>query len=131
MLQNSTPGNGIEGDLSLLFRILAFTTVPVMLAVSAVVGKRTKTISDKYNLIVTPPGPFFAIWGVIYISLIVAGLYNVINNIWSIQVVTLFGVGCLLNALWVYVFDLGTLRAMNFCLLIVLIMAILNQFLWI
>lgn len=84
ILQNSPTGVGIEGDFSLGFRILSFLTVPVMLVISGIYGRRTGKISDKFGLVVTPPGPFFAIWGVIYIVLIIAGLYNTIANVWSI-----------------------------------------------
>lgn len=38
--------------------------------------------------------------------------------------------GCLLNAFWVYVFDYGTIRAINFCTVIVLLMAALNELMW-
>jgi benzodiazapine receptor len=37
-------------------------------------------ISDKFHLYVTPPGFFFAIWGVIYITVFIAIVYNLIKN---------------------------------------------------
>lgn len=124
-------GEGIQLDSSLYIRIAALLTVPIMLVVSAIVGKRTAQVSHKYSLVVTPPGPFFAIWGVIYIGLIVSGIYSVVENVWSLGVTVLFGTVCLLNGLWVFIFDKATTKTNNICTIIVFLMLILNELQWI
>ena len=123
-------GEGLENENSTLIRIVAFITVPIMLAASGFAGRKTGKFSAKYNLIVTPPGAFFAIWGIIYTSLVVSGLYFVINDVWSADVVTLFAIVCILNGLWIYVFSFGTITSTNICTIILILMAILNGTQW-
>lgn len=124
-------GQGIEGDSSLYIRIAALATVPIMLVVSGIFGPKTGKVSNKFDLLVTPPGPFFSIWGVIYIGLIVSGIYCVSQNVWSLGVTTLFALVSLLNGLWVYVFNHATVKSNNWSLLIVLLMAVGNELQWI
>jgi hypothetical protein len=126
-----TQGAGIEGEWSLYIRITAFLTVPIMLVVSGKAGAKTGKVSNKYDLIVTPPGAFFAIWGVIYIGLIISGVYCIVSNTWSLGVTMLFAVVNILNALWVYIFSFATLRTNNICTVILILMTVLNEAQWI
>lgn len=86
----------------------ALATVPIMLVISAIAGPKTGKVSNKYDLIITPPGPFFAIWGVIYLGLITSGIYLVLANVWSLKVTIIFAFVNLLNGLWVYIFNYAT-----------------------
>lgn len=126
-----TQGAGIEGEWSLYIRIAAFLTVPIMLVVSGKAGAKTGKVSNKFGLIVTPPGPFFAVWGIIYLGLIISGIYSIASNTWSLGVITLFALVNILNALWVYIFSFATLTTNNICSAIVILMAILNEVQWI
>ena len=119
-------GKGIDGEASLYIRIAAFLTIPIMLLISGMRGKRTGKISNKYRLIVTPPSMFFAIWAIIYTSLIVSGVYCLASNTWSLGVTVLFAVTNILNGLWVYVFSYATLTSTNVCLVILVSMTVLN-----
>jgi tryptophan-rich sensory protein len=119
-------GAGIDGESSLAIRLAALATVPIMLIISGIAGAKTGKVSNKFDLIVTPPGAFFAIWGIIYLGLIVSGVYCVISNTWSLGVTVLFAVVNLLNALWVYVFSFSTIKTNNICAIIVVLMAVLN-----
>lgn len=114
-----------------MIRLAAFATPIFMLVLSGIKGKDTGKVSDRFNLIPTPPGPFFAIWGVIYIGLLVSGLYSVINNIWTTEVLILYSIVCILNGIWVYIFSFATVRSINLCTAIVIAMAILNELQWI
>jgi len=131
VLSNSISGVGIEGSFQLGYRIICFLMLPLMLVLVGVFGRNTGKISDKFHINVTPPGPFFAIWGLIYTCLIVAAIYSMAENVWSIQTIILFAIGNLLNGVWVYIFDHGTIRAINLSTIIVITMAILNEFVWI
>ena len=102
-----------------------------MLTISGVVGSKTGKISNKYDLIVTPPGPFFAIWGVIYTSLLVSGIYCAVSNTWSLGVTVLFAILNLLNAAWIYVFSYASTRANNISLVILILMTVLNEVQWV
>lgn len=102
-----------------------------MLVVSGKAGAKTGKVSNKYDLIVTPPGPFFAIWGIIYLGLIISGVYCVASNTWSLGVTVLFAVVNILNALWVYIFSFATLKTNNICSAIVILMAVLNEIQWV
>lgn len=106
-------------------------TVPIMLTINGIYGRTTGVISAKYNLIATPPGPFFAIWGVIYLSLTVSAFYMVLNNVWSANVIALFATASLLNGLWTFVFSYSSIISNNICSVILISMAILNEALWI
>ena len=79
-----------------------------MLIISGKAGSQTGKVSNKYDMIVTPPGPFFAIWGIIYIGLIISGVYSAVSNTWSLGVTVIFAVVNILNALWVYIFSFST-----------------------
>ena len=102
-----------------------------MLVVSGKAGAKNGKVSNKYDLIVTPFGPFFAIWGIIYIGLIISGVYCLVSNTWSLGVTVLFAAVNILNALWVYVFSFATLTTNNICLFIVILMTLLNQVQWV
>jgi hypothetical protein len=105
--------------------------VPIMLVISAIVGPKTGKVSNKFDLIITPPGPFFAIWGVIYLGLIISGIYCVMANTWSLGVTVIFGVVNILNGLWVYVFSYSSKRTNDICALMVILTTVLNQIQWI
>jgi hypothetical protein len=102
-----------------------------MLVTSGIVGRHTKKVSDKFNMIVTPPPRFFAIWGVIYLGLIVASIYSVTINAWSLGVTVLFAVVSILNGLWIYVYNYSSITSNNICLVILLSMVVLNEIQWI
>ena len=88
-------------------------------------------MSFKFHLRVTPPGPFFAIWSVIYLGLIIAVLYAVLGGAWTTSMKVLFGITCLLNGGWAYVFIKGT-KASNLISLVVLVAtATANEAVWI
>lgn len=61
-----------------------------------------------YQLYTTPPGIFFAIWGVIYTGMAVVNVMNLYYNIWNINThIFLFIVNSMLT-LWSGIFDIGT-----------------------
>lgn len=101
-----------------------------MLVISGTFGKTTGKVSNKYDLIITPPGPFFAIWGIIYLGLIISGVYCIVSNTWSLGVTSLFGIVNILNALWVYIFSFSSLTTNNICSILVILMAVCNQIQW-
>ncbi|MFM7857023.1 MAG: hypothetical protein ACKO96_35140, partial [Flammeovirgaceae bacterium] len=98
-----------------------------MLTVNGIYGRTTGVISAKYFLLSTPPGPFFAIWGIIYTALLVSAFYMVLNNVWSAYVTALFAVGCLLNGLWTFVFSYSSIATNTICAFILVTMAVLNE----
>ena len=105
--------------------------VVFMLVISGSVGRKTGVISGKYNTIATPPGGFFAIWGLIYLGLIIAGIYNLVANTWSLGVTVIFTIGAILNGLWIYIFNFSSSKANNLCAIVLLSMVILNEIQWI
>lgn len=56
----------------------------------------------------TPPGIFFAIWGVIYLSQIIVNAINLYKNIWSKAVHGYLALVNILQLLWTVVFNMGT-----------------------
>lgn len=50
-----------------------------------VYGTKNAEVSANYYLWVTPPGMFFAIWGLIFALQLAANLINLIRNIWTLQ----------------------------------------------
>lgn len=119
----------LEGA-SFPIRLLALVSVLVMIAVSVLTGKNTAEVSKKFNLIVTPPGPFFAIWGVIYLGLLIIGVYCRVQSVWSNSMILIFAIGNFLNAIWVVVFSQGKIAGLNICCFLGINMALVNNFLW-
>lgn len=113
-----------------VLNILVIISTFGMLIASKTLGKTTGDISRKFNLRVTPPGIFFAIWGVIYLGLIIAAVYAVMGEGWSVKMKILFSIGNVLNGLWLFVFGLNSTKTNNICFLILLGMAVTNQILW-
>jgi hypothetical protein len=74
-------------------------------------NKNTGEISDSFPNLFVPAGITFAIWGIIYLLLII---YCVVqftgNNQAAISKISLaFGVSCILNALWIITWHYGKL----------------------
>ncbi len=74
-------------------------------------GKNTGELSDSFPNLFVPAGITFSIWGIIYILLLV---YCVVqftgsNQIAIANISWLFGVSCLLNALWIVFWHYGKL----------------------
>lgn len=111
-------------------KVIVLITTFGMITTNVIFGKNTGNVSRKYSLIVTPPGPFFAIWSFIYLGLIIAGVYCRGTNVWSPTMILMFSLGNILNGLWSYVFGFGTIRNINICLFILFNMAVINEFLW-
>lgn len=111
-------------------KVLALITTFGMITASVVLGKNTGAVSRKFSLIVTPPGPFFAIWSIIYLGLMVTGVYCRATDVWPWTMILVFCLGNVLNGLWGYVFGFGTIRNVNICLFILVNMAAINEFLW-
>lgn len=102
-----------------------------MFVLQAVFGKDIGKISEKFRLRVTPPGPFFGIWGIIYLGLIVAVLYAVLGGAWTTSMKVLFGITCLLNGGWAYVFVFGTKTSNVISLLVLVATSTANEAVWI
>ena len=119
-------------DNSIAIRILLFMTIPIMLLIGAIYGKYVGVVSAKFNLIVTPSGIIFSLmWFIIYVGLILSGIYFVINDVWSADSITIFSIVCLLNGIWILVFKNATFTSNNICLLLQIAMLVLNEILWI
>jgi benzodiazapine receptor len=112
-------------------RLVSLLLFAATLAINYVIGMKTGEVSDKFHLYVTPPGYFFTIWAVIYTSLAVINIYNLIKNVWSVKVHIFFALSNILNLLWIVVFAVGTNSAIYACsfILIALVPSIL--FTWI
>jgi translocator protein len=70
-------------------------------------GKTTGALSAKYNVLITPAGYVFSIWGLIYTLLAVWVIYQAlpknINNIVFKKVGYWFVISCIFNCLWIFV----------------------------
>ena len=102
-----------------------------MFVATAVWGKNQASASAKLSLRITPPGVFFGIWGIIYISLIVSLLYAVLSGAWTTTPKVLFGVASILNGVWLYFFPQATRTSNVISMLILVALATVNEALWI
>lgn len=89
-------------------RISSTLLMALTIVLSYLLGSRNGTISNQYSLYTTPPGIFFAIWGVIFTSMMITSLINLYYNIWTIQVHAYLAVVNCMLPLWSVVFDIGT-----------------------
>lgn len=85
-------------------------------------GLKTGAVSDAYHLYVTPPGMFFLIWAVIYTSLAIVNIYNLIKNEWSRKTHLFFAMSNILNTLWILIFNIGNNAAVYSCSLILILL---------
>jgi len=88
-----------------------------------VIGLKTGAVSDTYHLYVTPPGMFFIIWAVIYTTLAIANIYNLIKNEWTLRTHIWFAITNLLNVTWILVFNVGNDAAVYASSLVILLLA--------
>ena len=63
-----------------LFSLLASITVNVLANALPINNITTGELSDQYPVLFTPAGYVFAIWGLIYVSLLAFGLFQVLPN---------------------------------------------------
>lgn len=101
--------SGLEGKLK--WPVLIFTPILFVgtILVNYLIGvNRNREVSDKYSLWVTPPSLFFTIWIVIYALLIIANIFNLIKNVWSLKTHIYFGITNVVNIIWILIFNIGT-----------------------
>ncbi len=74
-------------------------------------GKTTGGISDSFPNLFVPSGITFSIWGVIYLLLLVYCIiqFRATNQVISVNIGWLFGISCILNALWIVFWHFGKL----------------------
>lgn len=112
---------GVDGKFEWPIRIFTPILFGMTLMVNYLLGiNRNKEVSDKFSLWVTPPPYFFAIWGLIYTGLIVANIYNLVNNVWNLKTHVYFGITNTLNIIWTIVFDIGTRASVSFAAFILI-----------
>lgn len=111
---------GVQGQGAWAIRIGSFALFAATVAVNYLIGQKNGTVSDAYYLYVTPPGMFFLIWAVIYTSLAVVNIYNLIKNRWSRKTHFFFAISNILNTLWILIFNIGNDPAVFACSFILL-----------
>lgn len=74
-------------------------------------NKTTGELSDSFPNLFVPAGITFSIWGVIYLLLLVFCVlqFTVSNQIIISNISWLFGISCILNALWIVTWHYGRL----------------------
>jgi translocator protein len=91
-------------------------------------GQTTKMVSDKYPVLFTPAPYVFAIWGVIYLLLLVFVVYTLVNrgNLPSAaaQISPAFQLTCLVNALWIFAWHYDALP-LSLALMLILLAALI------
>lgn len=92
----------------------------VLSTVGVLFGNTNADISDKYKTLITPAGFAFSIWGVIYFFQACFVIWSVLpqqksNKLISKDISWFFAISCLLNAIWVIVFAVGTDIAVQIC----------------
>lgn len=103
---------GIDGKYQWPIRIFTPLLFASTLLTNYLLGfNRNGEVSDKFSIWVTPPGYFFAIWGVIYGGLIFVNIYNLIKNVWNLKTHIWFGISNIINIAWTLVFDIGELAS--------------------
>lgn len=93
--------------ISTIFMIV-MNTLAVMLPLN---GITTKELSDTLSTLITPAGFTFAIWSLIYLSLIVLTLAIVLKKIHlPDRVMVLYILSALANGLWIVAWHYGNLH---------------------
>ena len=95
---------GVNSNFQWIIRILTPILLLATLLINATLGMNIGGVSNRFHLWVTPPDSFFFIWNFIYSGLIIANIYNLIKNQWSLKAHIFFGISNLFNISWVIVF---------------------------
>lgn len=106
---------GVQGKWSWQIRMGSFALFVATVVINYVIGLKTGEVSDKYHLFITPPGMFFLIWAVIYTSLAVVNVYNLVKNRWNRKAQLFFALSNILNTLWILIFNIGNNAAIYAC----------------
>ncbi|GIQ91897.1 TspO/MBR-related protein, partial [Kipferlia bialata] len=89
----------------ILLGILSAVFFAATIFVNATYGAENGTVSNKYDLCITPAGYAFSIWGLIYLGLlgfVVMLFVQPPSN--KMMLYDLFWVSCILNAAWIITF---------------------------
>lgn len=112
-------------------RIISFLVFAAAVAVNYLVGLETGEVSDKYRLYVTPPGLFFSIWIVIFSTMALANIYNLIRNVWSLPAHIYLGINNILLIVWINIFNIGNDAAVYSCFFILTLTVVIALKFWI
>lgn len=125
------------GDLKsapLWLRIVALCFFLASVAINVYFGvfgnHNTQQTSNLYSLPITPPAWSFSIWGAIYGLLLLVLVYVIWKDRWNSNSYYLLIVVCILNALWVGIFSIGSHGALIACLFIIAALAGALFLLW-
>ena len=109
---------GVDGRYQWPIRIASFLLFAAAVGINYLVGFDTGNTSRKYSLYTTPLGLFFAIWGVIFTTMAIVNIYNLVKNVWNLPAHIYLGINNLLLIVWINVFNIGTGPAVYFCSLV-------------
>lgn len=109
--------NLTESEVALLMRWANAAAFLITIVVNALAntsmlnGKNTGEISDLYPTLVTPAGYVFAIWGLIYILLLVYVVFQAFpsqkQKAFQKEVGVLFVLSCVFNVVWLFLWQYG------------------------
>lgn len=103
----------------------------VTVAVNYLVGMKNVEVSDKYSLYVTPPNYFFTIWILIFATMAITNIYNLVVNVWSLPAHIYLAINNLLLILWINIFNIGNDPAVFSSFLILVATVIIALKFWI
>lgn len=109
MLQSTTKTAHIVRQVLVLVAVIS-TIVFNGLSQTVPIGNQTSAdVSNRYSTYFTPANYAFAIWGVIYLLLIGYGIYQALpsqrENPKAIKIAWLFILSCVLNCIWIVLFQ--------------------------
>jgi len=94
-----------------LIALVATFVVNTYAAVLGLNGRQTGQISDLYPVLITPPGYVFQVWTVIYILLLVYGIYQVLpskkGEAFHGKIGYWFLLSCVANMVWLFAWHWG------------------------
>ena len=97
--------NGITRQGAVILGIVATLVINSMATLLPINGQTTAEISDRFPLLITPPGYIFSIWGLIYTGLIAYGVFQVLpsrrDDARLQRIAWLFVISCVANCAWI------------------------------
>jgi benzodiazapine receptor len=120
-IEKGAAGGGLGGNMSNpssrlisvanLSALVATFIVNTYAAVLGLNGRQTGQISDLYPVLITPPGYVFQIWTVIYILLLIYGVYQVLpsksGQAFHGKIGYWFLLSCVANMVWLFAWHWG------------------------
>ena len=115
-------------NTTLLFRLICYLTFAITLLIPKF--SSMKQANQTYSIRPTPPGPFFAIWGVIYLNFLITSTHTLIKDNWPRSAWLCYAAWNVMVGLWTITFNSVTQEGLFVSFFLILALLLVMEKLW-